>query len=445
MPVSISNPILERVADAIQGTPDRAYTTPIVYPWAVQNFVARPCATRPLPPAEPQRLYVHIPFCNYHCTFCFYAVRTGAKRNEMERYVAALARELEWVPAGTPLSRLTVGGGTPTALPADLLEEVLTAVLERMPPTPGSVHTLEASPDSLTDAHVRVLRERGVGRVSIGIESLDGDVLDSVQRRHTPEQGLAACRKVADAGLALNVDLIYGLPGQTEESFRRDLEAVARTGADTVCLYGLRLNDRTVVAAQLDPGERLDLARVMRWRAFVKQAAEDAGFAQTRCYAFRRADSDAPVWHERPARREMLTFELGVGMSARSQLGRAVYRNHDNADEYVRRVEAGLSPVQSVFDLETDDLKTQFIAGSLANGRPLDRAAYAAAFGASIDHDYGARLERLRGAELVEDDGVRITLTELGKLVYDRLLMGFYSRRAHGWLDSQQGLLHRRG
>lgn len=431
----ISDAEVDRVARALGGSPTAAYTTPIVYPWAAQNFVIRPLAERPHPPTDAIRLYVHIPFCNYHCTFCFYAVRVGARRREMERYVAALARELEWVESGTALSRLVVGGGTPTALPPDLLEGVLAAIFERLPATADHVNTLEASPDSLSQEHIRVLHNHGVGRVSIGIESLDDAVLGAVHRHHSPAQALAACRMVADSGLNLNVDLIYWLPGQTEDSFRRDLDSLANCGVRSLCLYALRLNEKTPVAAQLAADERLDLAHLMRWRAFVRRAAEETGFTQTRTYTFKRVDSGTS-WHERAAtpRADGTRNELGIGMSARSQLGHAVYRNHERSDVYMQRVEQGLSPVETVFELDVRDRKTQFVAGSLGNGRALERAAYESTFGISIDTDFDELLERLRGAELIEDNSVRIVLTETGKLVYDRVLLCFYPDRATRWL-----------
>src|SRR5262245_57181612 len=121
----ISDALVAQVSRALDPAPQSAFTTPVVYPWAVQNFEARPRAARPRPMATPVRLYLHIPFCNYHCTFCFYAVRTGAQRAEMERYTVAIERELEWLEPGTPLSRLVVGGGTPTALAPELLDRIL--------------------------------------------------------------------------------------------------------------------------------------------------------------------------------------------------------------------------------------------------------------------------------------------------------------------------------
>ncbi|MGE0704102.1 MAG: coproporphyrinogen-III oxidase family protein [Vicinamibacterales bacterium] len=433
--MNITDSDVEHVAHALGSTPTGAYTTPIVYPWAVQNFVQRPSAERERPAGGRQRIYLHIPFCNYHCTFCFYAVRTGAKRDEMTRYVKALTREVQFVPEGSSLGRLIVGGGTPTALPPDLLSEALGAVFAHVPSAPDGGHTIEASPDSVTTDHLRVLHEQGIGRVSMGIESLDNDVLNAVQRRHTPAQALDACRLIAESGLTLNIDLIYGLPGQSEASFRRDLESIAQTGVASLCLYALRLNERTAVAGQLADTERFDIARLMRWRAFVRSAAADAGFTQTRSYTFKRTGAQAS-WHERPATPRLSTgaFEIGLGMSARSQIGKAVYRNHEVSETYMQRIEDGLSPVEAVFDLQEDDLRTQALASTLGNGRPLTRHFWESAYGVALDKEYGHLIEHFRDAGLIDDDGDRIVLTDLGLLVYDRVLLSFYSSRAQGWL-----------
>jgi oxygen-independent coproporphyrinogen III oxidase len=404
----------------------------------VQNFRSQPMAERPLLPPAPRRMYVHIPYCNYHCTFCFYAVRTGAPETEKDRYVAAVLREAQTVPHGTTLTRLVVGGGTPTALAPALLRRLLAGLFEWLPSAPHGAHTLEASPDSLTAGHLDVLEESGIHRVSLGIESLDPSVLSTVHRRHSIEQAMEACRLVADRGLSFNVDLIYGLPGQTMEGFRRDLEAVARTGATSLCLYGLRLNDRTAVANQLRANERLELKTLLQWRSFIVQAAADVGYVQTRPYSFKRADL-ASSWHERREPAGVAErVELALGMSARAQLGAAVYRNHDRADVYMARVEQGQSPVESVFELDAGDRRMQLIAATLGNGRPLDKADYLAAIGSSIDADYGEPIERLRRGGLIveEQAGTGLSLTALGRLLYDRVLLCFLPERASRWLTA---------
>jgi oxygen-independent coproporphyrinogen-3 oxidase len=233
-----------------------------------------------------------------------------------------------------------------------------------------------------------------------------------------------------ESGLSLNADLIYGLPGQSMQSFRRDLEAVSEAGVDSICMYALRLNEKTKVEAKLAEAERLDLARVMRWRAFVASAARELGFTQTRSYTWKRLveAKKKPVssGRRRQAEANGGIQEFALGMSARSQLLGTVYRNHEQIGVYLDRIENGVSPVETVFALTEPDQRTQFVAGTLGSGRPLDRAAYEQRFGAGIDARFGELLGRLRGAGLTLDDGAQIALTELGLLAYDRVIESFY-------------------
>jgi oxygen-independent coproporphyrinogen-3 oxidase len=431
---------VERVARALAHVPGVAYCVPHEYPAAAPVFQRAPMAERPPLAHDRLRLYAHIPFCRYHCTFCCFAVRTGAGDETVARYVRALRKELEWVERGTPLAQLFVGGGTPTALSPPLLDELLKAIFQRTTRFGTGVHTVEASPETITPEHVEVLRRHGIGRVSMGIQSLDDDVLGVVHRRHTAAQSLSACALLVRSGLILNVDLIYGLPRQSEESFLRDLEAIAQAGVQSVTLYSLHLNDRTPVAKALREHERLALARLMRWRAVAKQGAEALGYSQTRMHTFKRLDTIART-HERLAHFDHTSwgYQLGIGMSARSHIGHVVYRNHSTLDTYVERVESNLSPVEEVLPLAEEDRMTQFISRSLGDGKVLHRSHYGRTFGRALDDDFGDTLARLKGASLVEDDGERLTMSELGKLVYDLVTLSFYPQRARDWLAAKEG------
>jgi len=434
---------IDRMAEALGSAARLAYAPPHVYPMAAPAFVPHPSAARERPAGDALGLYIHIPFCNYACSFCFYAKRVGDTRAQMERYTAALKRELTWVRPGTRLTQLYVGGGTPTVLPADLLDDLLAAVFDRM--TGGGVHTVECSPESVTPAHLDVLRARGVGRVSMGIQSLQEHVLDEVRRRHGGRDALAACDLLAASGLTVNVDLIYGLPGQSEAAFRADFAAVADRGIHSVTVYNLRINERTPVGRTLHADERLDLARLVRWRAFVQQTAAELGFTQTRWHLFQRL---APTAAARPARFEDRTGEgnqFGIGMSARSRLGATIYRNHADFNVYLSRVEGAESPVEEVFHLGESERKTRFIALSLGDGKPIDRQAFQESFGHSFEEEYGEPLQRLLAANLVAEDGSAIHLTETGKLVHDLVTLAFYPQHVREWLRDREDAAVRSG
>ncbi len=430
---------LERIARALADVPRAAYSVPHVYPSAAPAYTLAPMAERPHPQADQLRLYVHVPFCRYHCTFCYFAVRVGAGEELMARYVRGLERELEWVEPGTPLSQLFVGGGTPTALPAELLDQLFTAIFARTSSAGPYVHTVETSPETISPAHVEVLKRHGIGRVSMGIQSLDGDVLGTVHRQQTRERALEACELLVDAGFIVNVDLIYGLPGQTEESFQRDLSEVVRCGVPAFTAYSLRINERTPVAKKLDEGSPFDLAGLMRWRHVVQQSAKGHGYTQTRWHTFKRLDSIAQRHERLPCFDEAMSgYQLGIGMSARSHLGYTVYRNYDQIPGYLERVEAGLSPVEQVFPLAEEDRTTQFVARTLGDGKALARADYERSFGRPIEEDFGALLARLRSGGLLDDDGRTLTLSSTGRLVYDLVMLAFYPQRARDWLAARE-------
>lgn len=417
------------------------YNKPHCYPMAAPAFANRPRIEREHPDG-PYSVYVHIPFCNYQCSFCTYATRQGAKHEQMERYVGASLKELQWVEPGTPITELYVGGGTPTALSPDLLKEVLAAVCQRVQFLPNAVNTVECSPESVTPQHVEVLRQQPINRASMGIQTLDDDVLASLNRRHGGKDALAACGMLVANGLAVNVDLIYGLPAQTEESFARDFRAVASCGVHSVTVYNLRVNERTPVTRILEDDEQLSLERLVTWRTSIRTIAAELGFTQTRWHTYVRQSPQSTSHEVAPGIEDTRNAgtEFGIGQSARSRLGWNVYRNHANFQSYLERIEAGESPVEEVFELSLEERKTLFIGKSLGDGKPLDRRQYERSFGCSFKQDYGAVLSRLVQCGLVQETPHCVSLTETGILVFDLVTWMFYPQHSQDWIAQRQSV-----
>jgi oxygen-independent coproporphyrinogen-3 oxidase len=441
-------PDVDRIAAALGGALHVPYAPPHIYPMAAPRFRPADGLERPRPHADPLALYAHVPFCNYACTFCFYAKRVGDDAATKARYVDAVLRELAWLRPGTRLRHLYLGGGTPTALPAPLLDRLLGAILARTERVPGARFTVEGSPESLSAEHVAVLATYGIGRVSVGIQSLDTGELGRIHRRHDGEAALAVLRTLVARGFVVNADLIYGLPGQTEASFGEAFGAVVAAGVDAVTTYGLRVNERTPVARILAPEERLDLERRLRWRLAVKRMADDLGLVQTRWHTFvRPGGGQAPHAGRPPVDDTGSTGDqLGVGPSARSRLGTVVYRNHPDLDAWQVRVERDVSPVAELFELAAEDRRIRFLGTTLGDGQPLRRAAWLEAFGTPIEAEHGPVLERLRAADLVGDDDGALVLTETGKLVHDLVTLAFYPPGTQRWLaERQEAALARRG
>ncbi len=217
-----------------------------------------------------------------------------------------------------------------------------------------------------------------------------------------------------------------------------DFRAIAERGVQSFTLYNLRVNERTPVVKALGHDERLDLARLMHWRAEIKRGADELGYTQTRWHTFKRLDTIARAHQRLPCFDDaMIGYQFGIGMSARSHLGHAIYRNHEQLGTYLKRVEQDVSPVQQLFPLAEEDRKTQFVARTIGDGNVLSRSRYVATFGNAIDDDFAEVLERLKLARLIEDDGETLALSELGKLAYDLVTLAFYPKRAQAWLTQR--------
>ncbi len=426
-------PDVEPIQAALGGLPTTFEAPPHVYAVCCPRFKLAPLAERPGLQHPQLRLYLHVPFCSYKCSFCNYAVliRRADDSEIMQRYVAAVRAELEWIEPGTRLSQLFVGGGTPTALPPHLLDQLLKAAFERLDTSRAEVNVCESSPETVTPQHAEVMARNGIGRVSMGVQSLDEGVLDAITRRHSVRQAEDAIRMLGETGLIVNIDLIYGLPRQTEDDLRRDVLRASELGAHSLTLYELRLGELTPIGATLAENERLDLERLIRWRSVVRAVTAEAGFVQTRWHTYKREQGVAQAHGWMPTFDAMSDgFQFGVGNSARSHLGFTIYRNVRTPQAYMKRIAAGESPVEEVFELDDEDRRTMYLARSIGDGGIIDREHYRAAFGRSFDGDYGPRIERLVDSNLVWDDGNRIGLMETGKLVHDRVTMSLYPPKA---------------
>ena len=240
----------------------------------------------------------------------------------------------------------------------------------------------------------------------------------------------------------VNVDLIYGLPGQTHESFRSDIETVVGIGVHSITAYNLRVNERTPIGRSLADDERLDLATLVGWRSCVADATRELGFEPQRWHTFRRRQVSGPL-AATVANFDDVTGQgdqLGVGMSARSRLSHVVFRNHPTLETYQERIESGRSPVEERFALSEGERRLRYLALTLGDGKGLSRADYRAAFGSSVESEFAEPLARLTEAELIEDHGRMICLTETGQLVYDLVTRAFYPETAQRWMQERQAL-----
>jgi oxygen-independent coproporphyrinogen-3 oxidase len=196
-------------------------------------------------PVAPYGVYIHIPFCAKRCDYCAFATWTD-RGHLVDRYLAVLADEIRGADL-PPVTSVFVGGGTPTLVPP----AALGAVLDAVPVVPGAEITVECNPDDVSVEMLRTFRDHGVGRVSIGVQSMVGEVLASLGRTHVPANVDRAVEAVVAAGIpSFNLDLIYGAAGETVQQWGATLDAAVRLGPNHISAYALTVEAGTPLAAQ---------------------------------------------------------------------------------------------------------------------------------------------------------------------------------------------------
>jgi oxygen-independent coproporphyrinogen-3 oxidase len=275
----------------------------------------------------------------------------------------------------------------------------------------------------------------------MGIETLDPNLLHAINRRHDQRQAENAIGLLLSGGLVVNVDLMYGFPGQTEATFIADLDVAAAWGVPSISVYNLRLNEHTPLERVVDDLERLDLPRLVHWRAMIRREMEARGYEQVRWHTYVKRTGVPSTFGRAPCvDGSGPGRQLGVGVSAVSHLGAQVYRNRANLDEYLTCIEENATPVDGLFTLDDADRWTLLLVRTLGDGRPLARASWVEAFGRSIDEDLGPLLTELIDAELVGSDDESLFLTDTGRLVYDLITLAFHPHRARRWLAERQSV-----
>ena len=197
----------------------------------------------------PLGIYVHVPFCRSKCQYCDFYSLAGADDRLMDTYLQAICTHIRESGPLAPAYRVDtvyLGGGTPTFLGADGMAAILTAIRQSFDVSPTAEITFEANPDSVTPRLLRRLKSEGFNRVSLGIQNDDDAMLQLLGRPHTYEDAVHAVERIRKAGFKnLSVDLIYGLPGQTLESWQQTLQHVLALKPEHISCYGLTLEKGT--------------------------------------------------------------------------------------------------------------------------------------------------------------------------------------------------------
>lgn len=365
--------------------------------------------------AEPLGLYVHVPFCASTCDFCaFYQVKPTA--NDVDMFLATINREADLVEWRRPVTTMFWGGGTPGLLaPADL-RKLGELALTRCGAQPEE-WSVELAPASVTEARLAVLKELGVTRISMGVQSFQPALLDALGRQHSLEQIHRAYDRVRKAGFAsVNLDLMFALPGQTEAEWSADVAQAVALVPDHLSTYCLTFEEDTALWVKLSQGRvKLDPEHEARLYESTWEQLAAAGYAQYEVSNFARSDH--------VCRHNLNTWRMhewvGLGPSAASQ--HDGWRGGNIADlrEWQARVENGRRMTEDRVALSPRQLaEDAFIFGLRMNeGVTLSSWRERAPDAPWLEVE--ALLERLGEDGLAEIDGDRVRLSKRGRLLAD--------------------------
>ncbi|WP_238010299.1 radical SAM family heme chaperone HemW [Dactylosporangium sp. AC04546] len=324
--------------------------------------------------AEGFGVYVHVPFCATRCGYCDFNTYTASEGVLSTGYVEQVLDELALAAKVVRPRRVDTvffGGGTPTLLPPAELGRILAGIDRTWGLAADAEVTTEANPESVDPAALRDLRAAGFNRISLGMQSAAPHVLAVLDRRHTPGRPARAAEEARDAGFAhVNLDLIYGTPGERAEDFAASLRAVVDAGVDHVSAYALIVEDGTRMAARMRRGELPypddDVAADRYLQA--EEALTAAGLGW---YEVSNWSRGAPCRHNELYWRGGDWWGLGPG--AHSHVGGVRWWNVKHPHAYAARLADGASPGQAreVLTREERHMEDVLLRIRLAEGLPL--------------------------------------------------------------------------
>ncbi|MBX3658053.1 MAG: oxygen-independent coproporphyrinogen III oxidase [Ramlibacter sp.] len=402
--------------------------------------------------ALPLSLYVHIPFCESLCYYCACNKIVTRHHSRSAHYLRYLSREVDLhvaqIGLGQTVSQLHLGGGTPTFLNDDELGELMAMLRRSFNLAPGGEYSIEVDPRTVDEERLKVLARLGFNRISFGVQDFDPDVQKAVHRVQPAEQVFQLMEQARAIGFeSVNVDLIYGLPRQTPESFARTLRQVQQLRPDRIALYAYAhlperfKPQRRIVSADL-PGAAAKVDMLSQsLSAFIS-----AGYVYVGMDHF-ALPNDALAVAKRQGRlhRNFQGYStqpdcdlIGLGVSAIGRIGATYSQNAKTLDEYCDHLDQGRLPVVRGLALSRDDLaRRAVIMALMCQGQVLFESielAWLLDFGSY----FASEMEQIRelaakGLVVVDSAGIQVTangwfFVRAVAMVFDRYLQADRNR-----------------
>ena len=359
---------------------------------------------------RPEALYIHIPFCLKICDYCDFT-KLQYFRNFAKPYIESLRKEIDSYQINHRLKTIYIGGGTPTALEDDLFEELLTYLDKYRDGV--EEFTIECNPESLSDNKLKLMKDHGVNRLSIGVESTNDEILKAIGRNHTFQDVQMAVLRAKSHGFNnINVDLIIGLPNAYKEVLRKDLENILALGVQHISCYSLTVHPNTKFYLNKVQEPEDDVARELY--DIVESSLLENGFIHYEISNWAKPGYESKhnfvYWKDE-------TY-YGVGLGASGYIQNKRYVNTKNINKYLNG-----QFVDETEEVSLDEDKTYFVMLNLRTNRGLVFKEYSDRFQEDFLKTNKDKIEKLEKLHLINVDSDKIVATYEGMMILDKIIL----------------------
>ncbi|WP_316571967.1 radical SAM family heme chaperone HemW [Neobacillus sp. YIM B06451] len=375
---------------------------------------------------SPQAAYIHIPFCQHICHYCDFN-KFFLQGQPVDEYLEALDKEMALTLEGNPaeaMKSLFVGGGTPTALNVAQLEKLCKSINAHFRKPPEIEYTFEGNPGDLSYEKLAILKNSGVNRLSIGVQSFNDDLLKKIGRSH---RAIDVYKTVEDAKRAgfenISVDLIYALPGQTLDDFRETLSEALSLGLPHFSGYSLIIEPKTVFYNLMKkgklplPGEDVEAAM---YELLMDEMAKH-GYRQYEISNFAKKGFESlhniTYWKNEEY--------YGFGAGAHSYVGKVRRSNIGPLNRYMTSLDEGRLPVLEENEVTKEEAMEEEMFLGLRMSDGVKKAHFEKKFSVPLESVFQSQIETLSKNGLIDAEGESVFLTRKGKLLGNEVFQSF--------------------
>ncbi len=402
--------------------------------WKPENIAdALAALNQPARLDQPLGLYIHIPFCRKRCKFCYFKVYTDKNASEIERYLNALIKENEIYsrfPAlqGRQLRLAYFGGGTPSYLSERQLRYLVEGLNKYVSWEHAEEVTFECEPGTLRKSKLETLKDIGVTRLSLGVEHFNDDILAANGRAHLSAEVYRAYEWAREVDFPqINIDLIAGMMGESEEMWRETVRRAVELEPDSVTIYQMELPYNTVISKEMiDKGLDSPIAdwpTKRRWLDYAYEQFQTRGYRAASAYTL--ATTKKPtrfiytdnLWHGGDM--------IGLGVSSFSHFGGVHFQNAPRYEDYLRALESDQMPLGRALALTPKQRLIREMVLLLKRGA-IDTAYFQQKFGVDVWQEFQPAYEKLSQENMLQRHKGTIALTRNGLLQVDHFLPEFF-------------------